>query len=117
MDVFFVPIVSLYKPYVAMKEAWFVSNKVAYNSPLIKWDFIKNWWGAWLFSGFISNYSMHASLRWGENAESIGLDIICLFINIILTFITIRLVDTLTNAQNKAMNERQVNDNAYFLQV
>lgn len=114
---FFVPIVSLYKPYVAMKEAWFVSNKVAYNSPLIKWDFIKNWWGALLFSGFISNYSMHVSLRWGENAGLIGLDIICLFINIILTFITIRLVDTLTNAQNKAMNERQVNDNAYFLQV
>ena len=109
---FFIPIAACYKPYIAMKEAWFVSNKVAYNSPSIKWDFIKNWWTIWLLSGYIGQLSIRAQLR-GEN-YALALDILSVFFNFILVFITIVLVNKLTNIQNKAMNERQLSDSAYL---
>ncbi len=63
----FVPILSLFRPYQIMKEMWTKTDS------LIKWEkpeYIKTspgiigiWWALWILSGYIGNYALKRAFR------------------------------------------------------
>lgn len=60
---FFIPIMSLFKPYQVMKEIWLVSREPSSRSrengsPLLGW-----WWAFWIFTGVMTQISAQLKLR------------------------------------------------------
>jgi hypothetical protein len=51
---YFVPIMSLFQPYVAMKEIWLASNFGGNWGDAQVTRLLPFWWGTWLMAGFIA---------------------------------------------------------------
>lgn len=58
---YFVPILCLYQPYVAMKETWLASHYGSNWGDAESSSLLPIWWGAWLVSGFIGYGTVFAS--------------------------------------------------------
>jgi|GEM_PF-4518444 len=89
---FFIPIVSLWKPFQAMKEIWKASVGVA-PAPVLGL-----WWTLWLVSGFIDQISFRLFLRDAEDTAII-LDSITATLSIPLVFAIVKIIREITVAQ------------------
>ncbi len=95
---FFIPFANLWKPFQGVRETWEVSTM--HNQEVPGW--MRWWWGCWLATNFIGN----ASFRIGMEAKTAQassvaafLDIVAAIVGIPLALCLIRLIRTLTAAQ------------------
>ncbi|MFI3290237.1 MAG: DUF4328 domain-containing protein, partial [Opitutales bacterium] len=112
---FFIPILNLYKPYIAMKQAWFVLNKSEYESDKYKFTFIKLWWAFLILRGFIDRQYLSRSeniSNFNDFVSFYDFVIILSVINLLLTVFTIIVVDKMTILQNRYIME---NDNVSLI--
>ena len=99
---FFVPIMSLYKPYYCMKEIWDVS------SDPVNWQRVRGgalvglWWMLWLISGGLSVVAS----AWAGNAQSIrsfqdatAFSIFAGVVDIVLYLVVIRMISQIFRKQ------------------
>ena len=94
---YFVPILSLWKPYQAMKELWRAScNPLSWQSegtpPLLSY-----WWGLWIISNIVSQASFRLSLR-GDANDAMAANVFSVasdLLHIPLCLVAIRLVHSL----------------------
>lgn len=107
---FFVPIVSLFKPFQALSETWQAS--LSPDDPddvpipvVMRW-----WWGLWLLGNILGNVSFRLSL----NAKTIGdlttgawLDIVLFAINLPMALLLIVIMRRLT-ANQRAIVDRRI---------
>jgi len=95
---FFIPIANLWKPFQGIRETWEVSNMHSPDVP----GWIRWWWGLWLVTNFIANASFRIEFR-AETAQSLSvaaiLDITTSILALPLALLLIRLIRTLTAAQ------------------
>lgn len=107
---YFIPVLNLYRPYLAMKEIWTVSkNPVDWQNesggPLLGW-----WWVLWLASNFIGQISFRLSLR-ANTLESLQastvVSIFSYLVDVPLNIIAVLLVTEIFASQ-----ERLVGNNA-----
>lgn len=95
----FVPIISLYRPYQIMKEMYeetdLILTKDVDNRSNLSFGHLPWWWGLWLFANLFSSlvlrYSLTGRAVWHELTPEL-LEIVDSFISIPLTLITIRVV-------------------------
>jgi hypothetical protein len=98
---YFVPVLSLWKPFTAMREIWQASHalenwrKVPVPS-LLRW-----WWGLFLASAFLGQASMRAALRGTIEGIRIGayIDAASLAVYVPLTLAIIAIIRQVTAAQ------------------
>lgn len=95
---FFVPIANLWKPFQGIRETWEVSTMHGWDVP----GWVRWWWGLWLASNFLGNASFRVEL----GAETIQdmmvaafLDTVSAIVGIPVALLLIRLIRTLTAAQ------------------
>ena len=95
---FFIPIANLWKPFQGLRETWEVSTMHTREVP----GWMRWWWACWLAGNFIDNASFRISLQ-SETVEGITysscLDILSAIVEIPLALLLIRLIRTLTAAQ------------------
>jgi hypothetical protein len=95
---FFIPIANLWKPFQGVRETWEVSNM--HNQEVPGW--MRWWWGLWLATNFIDNASFRIGLQ-SETAEGATIaafpDIVSAIVSVPLALLLIRLIRTLTAAQ------------------
>ncbi|MGZ8997894.1 MAG: DUF4328 domain-containing protein [Allosphingosinicella sp.] len=95
---FFIPIANLWKPFQGVRETWEVS--FLQNREVPGW--MRWWWGCWLATNFIGNASFRIALE-AETAEGASmaalLDIVSAIVSVPLALLLIRLIRTLTSAQ------------------
>lgn len=94
---YFIPIVSLWKPYQAMKEIWLASVDGKRPSAILG-----TWWTLWIFSGIIGNISFRLTLAEGDENLLLILDSITSVMAIPLLFTILRIIREITEAQKKA---------------
>ena len=95
---FFVPIANLWKPFQGLSETWQASNSHSPGLPIwVRW-----WWGLWL----VSNLIFGASFWMGFQANTFRsvsvdafLDILSAIVSLPLALLLIRLIRSLTAAQ------------------
>lgn len=101
---YFVPILTLYKPYQAMKEIWRTSKDP------INWEFVKTpyllplWWTLWLISVISGNISFRLAMSAKEINEllmSSSINLIWDLVEIPLAFVTIKLISQIYKMQNE----------------
>jgi|ETNmetMinimDraft_2_1059921.scaffolds.fasta_scaffold25445_2 hypothetical protein len=101
---YFVPIMTFFKPYQAMKEIWQTSKNTE-NWSLVKApSLLPQWWTLWLISLFLGNISFRLSLRAEEIDEYISYSSITLvsdLVDIPLALIAIKLVGSIFDMQNE----------------
>lgn len=105
---YFIPILSLYKPYQAMKEIWKVSTNPANwqyekGSALLRW-----WWALWLISDFLWYYLSGMSMRVKTiNYLQIytAISILSRVFEISLDIVAISLITTIHNKQEKLVKK------------
>ncbi len=105
---YFIPILSLYRPYQAMKEIWKVStNPVDWQnetgSPLLGW-----WWAMWLIAGILGQASFRMAMR-ADTISSLKastiVSIISGIINIPLYIIAVTLVSAVYARQENLVRK------------
>jgi len=99
---YFIPFVSLYKPYRAMKEIWKVSTNPTNwqnekGDPLLGW-----WWALLLISGFLWETSFRLSMQ-TDTFSSVS--IISGIIDIPLYIVAVSLVSTIFTKQEKLVRK------------
>jgi hypothetical protein len=101
---FFVPIVNLWKPFQGIRQSWEVAHMHDQSVP----DWMRWWWGCWLAVNFIFS----TSLAMGRPAENVETVAIAVFLNTLgaivsvpLALLLIRLIRTLTAAQEAMHRE------------
>ena len=101
---YFIPILSLYKPYHAMKEIYAASRNPStwqneMSTPLLGW-----WWALWLISGFLGQASFRLTMA-ANTVEllqaSTTVSIIDDISQIILCIVAISLVSAVSMAQER----------------
>ena len=111
---YFVPILTLWKPYQAMKEIWQASHKPS------DWSFVKVspllglWWFLWITSGVLGQAVFRMSIDADELSEFINLNVVTQFsdaLAIPLALVTLAIINSIYQAQvsafesaNKASN-------------
>jgi len=104
---YFVPIMTLFKPFEAMKEIWQVSLypprwRLQPVSGLLRW-----WWGLWLISNFVAQIVFRFP---GESVEdlqlSTNLSILSSLIGIPLTLVAIRMISAIAGNQEAWVNNK-----------
>lgn len=80
---YFIPILTLWKPYQAMKEIWQVSkNPSDWGSQSVSW-LLPIWWTIWLISNALGQAIFRISLRAEELDELINLNVITQVSNVL----------------------------------
>ena len=105
---YFIPIMNLFKPFQAMKEAWMAShyrdNWHGEPTPgLIGW-----WWALWLATSILGNISLQVSLRMpAEEVASAALliDLITAILNVPLCLVLVTMMRRLCRAQSYARHD------------
>lgn len=110
---FFVPVLSLWKPYQAMKEIWKATHNPS-NWQDVKTDSVLGyWWFFWIVSNILNNAVLRMSLRSEELPELLVLNIvtqISLCVDILLALVTLSLINSLARAQKCASDVKQGTD-------
>ncbi len=91
---YFIPIVSLWKPYQAMKEIWCASVDPEKSSTALT-----TWWIWWIGSGILGQVSFRMTLRGGDEDMLLVLDTITSVMAIPLLFAILKIIREITNAQ------------------
>ena len=100
---FFVPIMSLWKPYRAMTATWGASHVP--EEGLGKGSvpaFVPLWWGLWVVASLMSNYSFRMSMKteYTEDFRAIStIDLICAPLAVLAALLFIRLMTSISAAQ------------------
>lgn len=114
----FVPIISLYRPYNIMKEMWtetlnFIQKKVPEYISSTKVAVVGWWWALWIFSSVIAN----AFLRGTFKAETISdyifssvTDMVICLIGIPLAIITVKMIKEYS-AMEQLLLEKEIEEN------
>lgn len=93
---YFVPIMCLYQPYVAMKETWLASHYGGNWGDAEASGLLPVWWGAWLLSGFVGYGTVFA----GQNAELTGdFTLASALITVVATFALTRVMAQIQEGQ------------------
>ncbi len=95
----FVPIISLFRPYQIMKEMWIETSKMIADktSDTLKSStvVIGTWWTLWIITNYVSNYALKSGLK-GETLSdymnSTIADIVTSILSIPLAYITIVMI-------------------------
>lgn len=97
---YFIPILNLWKPYVAMKEI----RSASYGNDHSLRGILPVWWTFWLISGFFD----HFTTRGYNNVESTDsylmackLELVSVPISVVLNYVAIVLVTSITMAQER----------------
>ena len=93
---YFIPIVSLWKPYQAMKEIWMASVDEEKPSSVLG-----TWWTFWILSGIIGQISLRLTLRGGDEGLMLILDTITSVMAIPLLFAILKIIREITEAQKE----------------
>jgi hypothetical protein len=95
---FFIPIANLWKPFQGLREAW---ETFHWHDKVVP-GWMRWWWGCWLATNFVDNLSFRIQLQ-GETAEAATaaavLDIVSAIVSVPLALLLVRLIRTLTAAQ------------------
>jgi Domain of unknown function (DUF4328) len=104
----FVPIMSLFRPYQIMKEMWTKTTKLispdSHNAGQDGNALIGGWWALWIIGGFVGNYVMRSSFS-GETVDAfidstIG-DMILSAIGIPMAIVTVLLIKSYSLREEK----------------
>ncbi|MDR7122963.1 DUF4328 domain-containing protein [Rheinheimera soli] len=68
---YFIPILTLWKPYQAMKEIWGASKEPSNQASQKTSGILPLWWGLWLVSSFLDQVILRLSMRAEELSELI----------------------------------------------
>jgi len=93
---FFVPIMSLWKPYQAMKQTWEASHDAGVPG------FVPAWWGLWVVTSLTSNAGFQMSMKaeYTDDFRMVStIDLISAPLNILCAVLFIRLINAITAAQ------------------
>lgn len=108
---FFIPILNLYEPYVAIRE---LLDKMK-ESKFIDIKLLNYWWALWIISSIMSiilaNYAIN---RFGKSNDAL-LNMMYLIydsFNILLTVVWIKFIQTLSKAYNDKYGSKTASDNS-----
>lgn len=93
---YFIPIVSLWKPYQAMKEIWSASVDGDKSSSALG-----VWWTFWIISGILGQISLRLTLNEGDEGFLLILDTITTVLAIPLLFAILKIMREITKAQKE----------------
>lgn len=96
----FVPIISLYRPYQIMKEMWVGTSKIitTTSDTIVKNNstaIIGLWWTLWIVTNYVANYVVKASFKSdsiGEYLNATMGDMVSSFLSIPLGYVTILMI-------------------------
>jgi hypothetical protein len=89
---YFIPFLSWWKPYQAMKELWRVTQGLSSNPPYSGINILPIWWTLWLIYSFVSQISFKTALKAEEinellTANILGMSEMVLIIPLLFVFI------------------------------
>ena len=102
---YFIPILTLWKPFQAMKEIWKASHNPSDWSTQKAGSILVLWWFLWIVTNAIGNASFRFSMRAEELNELITLNMInqaSEVFSIPLAFVTLSIINSIYHAQNVA---------------
>lgn len=103
---YFIPILTLWKPYLAMREIWQASQEpsdwgFANVSPILPF-----WWALWILSGMLGQVILRFSLKAEELDELINLNLITQFSNTLdipLALVTLAIINGIYKMQVRTL--------------
>ena len=104
----FVPIISLYRPYQIMKEMWLETAKIIKSKSNETFDnsttILGFWWTLWIISNYIGNYVLKSSFK-AETIEdlinSTVADMIMSLLGIPLAIVTVKIIKSYSLKEEK----------------
>ncbi len=113
----FVPIVSLFRPYKIMKELWVKTNKILKKRSEGQFIFTKTsilgfWWTLWLIYSYIGNYVLRISFKADTIESMLGAtvgDMVMSVFGIPLALITIKIINTYSKNEDLLYKKEQYN--------
>ncbi len=99
---YFIPILTLWKPYQAMKEIWKASKNPSDWGSSGTSSILPIWWTLWLISGFLGQTLFRLSMRAEELPELLNLNLITQVSNvldILLVLVTLAVVNGIYQMQ------------------
>jgi hypothetical protein len=108
---FFVPILSLWKPFQAVKEIWQASHNPGDWQHVDTGALLGIWWGVWLLNGFVDQVSFRLSLHAHAIDELIHANLVdqaSSVLGIPLAIVTLLLVDGIYRAQQQQLHRQAI---------
>jgi hypothetical protein len=108
---FFVPIMSLWKPFQAMKEIWKASHDPADWQHADTGSILGIWWGVWLLNAFADQASFRLSIHAHAIDELIHANLVdqaSSFLGIPLAIVTLLLVNGIYRAQQQQRRKQAI---------
>jgi len=99
---YFIPILTLWKPYQAMKEIWKASKTPSDWEASGASSILPIWWTLWLVSGFLGQAIFKLSMRAEEIPELLNLNLITQVSNVLdipLALVTLSIVNSIYQMQ------------------
>ncbi len=99
---YFIPILTLWKPYQAMKEIWKASKNPSDWGSSSTSSILPIWWTLWLISGFLGQAILRLSMRAEELPELLNLNLITQVSNVLdipLALVTLAIVNGIYKMQ------------------
>jgi hypothetical protein len=99
---YFIPVLTLWKPYQAMKEIWKASKNPSYLGSSSASFILPIWWTLWLIVGFLGQAILKLSMRADELPELLNLNLITQISNVLdipLALVTLAIVNNIYNMQ------------------
>ena len=99
---YFIPILTLWKPYQAMKEIWKASKNPSDWESQETSGILPMWWTLWLISNFLGQAVFRLSMRAEEFQELMNLNIITQISNVLdipLALVLLAIVNRIHNTQ------------------
>ncbi len=99
---YFIPVLTLWKPYQAMKEIWKASKTSSNWEASGASSILPIWWTLWLVSGFLGQAILRLSMRAEELPELLNLNLITQVSNLLdipLALVTLSIVNSIYQMQ------------------
>lgn len=99
---YFIPILTLWKPYQAMKEIWKASKAPSDWEHQNEGGFLSIWWTLWLFSNAIGQFIFRRSLKAEEISELLNLNIanqVSDVVDVLLALVFLKIVNEVSGFQ------------------
>jgi hypothetical protein len=105
---YFVPLLSLWKPYQVMKELWQASHNPHSWAAQDMAPSVGRWWGLWLLSNFLGQMTLRFSLRTESSPAFVSSTVFGLLtdaVNVALCLAAVRLVSAIYRKQGEWMQK------------
>ncbi len=99
---YFIPVLTLWKPYQAMKEIWKASKTSSNWEASGASSILPIWWTLWLVSGFLGQAILRLSMRAEELPELLNLNLITQVSNLLdipLALVTLSIINSIYQMQ------------------